>query len=185
MDFLGIEREALLAKWAHVLKQADHIDSWTSGHELAALAEAASRSTHICEIGSHHGKSALVMALANPKAKIVAIDNCENADTEPKFKKNLSEQIKSKQLRFVKGTSEWLVNRMASNPFDLCFIDGGHLEHHVTDDIKHLLPNMAPGSLMTGHDWRVNDMGDGVNVAVMKAFGRPNVFESVWSVRLP
>ncbi len=68
MDFLGIEREKLLAKWKFVLDKAEHIPSWTSGHELAALCEASERSTHICEIGSHHGKSAFVMALANPKA---------------------------------------------------------------------------------------------------------------------
>jgi predicted O-methyltransferase YrrM len=185
MDFLDIERDELLAKWQWVLELVDHVPSWTSGHELAALAEAASRATHICEIGSHHGKSALVMALANPKAQIVAIDNCENADTEQKFKKNLSTQIESGQLRFIKGTSDWLKAAKMRKPFDLCFIDGGHLEADVAGDIANLKPRMAPGGLMLGHDWRVRDMNDGVNVAVMKAFGRPQVFESVWSVRLP
>lgn len=184
MDFLGIERDALIAKWQWVLELVDHIPSWTSGHELAALCEAASRATHICEIGSHHGKSALVMALANPSAQIVCIDNCENADTEPTFKKNLAAQLESGQLRFVKGTSDWLKTAKMKKPFDLCFIDGGHLEHHVTADIANLKPRMAAGSLMLGHDWRAKDMNDGVNVAVMKAFGRPEVFESVWSVRL-
>lgn len=184
MEFLGIERDALLAKWQWVLELVDHIDSWTSGHELAALAEAASRATHICEIGSHHGKSALTMALANPAAKIICIDICENVDTETIFKKNLRAQIESGQVQFVNGTSAWLFNRKLGHGINLCFIDGGHLEHHVTADIAALLPHMPEG-LMLGHDWRPHDMNDGVNRAVLKAFGVPKVFESVWSVRLP
>lgn len=184
MDFLGIERNELLKKWQSLFDSVAHIPSWTSGHELAALAEAASRATHICEIGSHHGKSALMMALANPKAQIVCIDNCENADTEPTFKKNLRGPLSTGQLRFVKGTSDWLKTAKMKKPFDLCFIDGGHLEHHVTTDIENLEPLMSEGGLMTGHDWRVNDMNDGVNRAVIKAFGKPDVFESLWSIRL-
>lgn len=185
MDFLGIERDALLAKWDWVLQLVEHVPSWTSGHELAALAEAASRATHICEIGSHHGKSALVMALANPAANILCIDNCENADTEPTFRKNLSANLASGQLRFINGTSDWLNHHKLKKRFDLCFIDGGHLEPDVTADIKNLIPHMFPGSLIAGHDWRRDNMGDGVNVAVLKAFGMPRAFESVWWVKLP
>lgn len=185
MEAPKLNRDELIAKWEHVLQWTDFISTWTSGHELAWLCEAASHATHIGEVGSHHGKSALCMALANPVSPMACIDICENDDTEPTFKKNLRTQIESGQLLFINGTSEVMLNKRFTKPFDLFFIDAGHLEPDVTSDIKHIYPHMASGGILCGHDWRPNDMSDGVNQAVMKAFQRPNVFESIWWIRVP
>lgn len=174
----GMTREQLLAKWEHVLEWTDHIFTWTSPSELCFLCEAASRAERILEIGSYHGKSALVMALANPQAHITAIDCCENSEVPKVFRDNLREQIKAGKCKFVENTSAWLPLNPAK--YNLVWIDAGHLESDVTGDIKHSLPQIAPGGLICGHDWRRNNMEDGVNVAVMKAFGRPQVFESIW-----
>jgi predicted O-methyltransferase YrrM len=174
----GMTREQLLAKWEHVLEWTDHIFTWTSPSELCFLAEAASRASNGLEIGSYHAKSALAMMLANPNMHLTCIDNCENPEVPRIFRKNMSEQIKARTCRFVENTSKWLL----ANPgqFDLVWIDAGHLEPDVTDDIKNSLPQLAPGGLICGHDWRINNMEDGVNVAVLKAFGRPKTFESIW-----
>lgn len=178
------ERETVLKKWQYVIDSVASISSWTSGHELAFLAEIASQSKYICEIGSYHGKSAKVMALANPECRILCIDNCENEEVERTFGDNLKEQIASGHVVFIKGTSGCLEDTPAPLMFQACFLDAGHLEADLEADIKHILPHMKSGGVITGHDWRPNDMNDGVNRAVIKAFGMPNVFESIWWVRI-
>lgn len=183
MEIPDLNSHQLLDKWKHVIEQTTHVFSWTSYHELAFLCEVASQAKSICEIGSYHGKSALCMALANPKAKILCIDNCENTDVEETFGRNLLSQIASGQVKFVKGTSDWL---WGDEEFDLCFIDAGHQFDDVKKDIGNLRLFMPVGSLMTGHDWRVNNPLDGVNRGVEVHFAkhRINVFHSIWHVKL-
>lgn len=183
----GMTRIQLLSRWSHVLEWTDEVFSWTSPEELCFLAELASRSRSILEVGSHHGKSALVMALANPNAKLICIDNCENEGTEEIFRKNLAVPIADKRLLFVKGTSEWLKDTPLNHQFEMAFIDAGHLEADVTADIANTLPHMAPGSILCGHDYRINDPKDGVNLAVHAAFksDQLGLFQSIWMVQLP
>lgn len=181
----GLTPSQLLEKWKHVVDAGSGVFTWTSPEELSALAELASRSTSICEIGSYHGRSALTMALANPACKILCIDNCENGDVRHVFAENLRDQLGTKQVDFIKGTSR--IMRLAEDSkFDACFIDGGHLEQDVVSDIGELKAVMSSGSIMVGHDYRQNDMNDGVNKAVHAHFGKPEwVFQSLWMVRLP
>lgn len=181
----AMTREQLLAKWNHVLEWSDHIFTWTSNEELSLLCEFASRSTSILEVGSYHGRSALVMALANPNARIICIDNCENADVEPTFAKNLATQIAAGKLHFVKGTSDELKHNTVL--FDFAWIDGGHLLADVRKDIANILPHMMPRSILCGHDYRINDPQDGVNLAVHEAFDKSQLrhFQSIWMAQLP
>jgi len=175
------DRETVLAKWQAVIDKTFDIFSWTSHHELAWLAECASQATEIVEIGSYHGKSAVVMALANPAATIQAIDqpqdercgNILDANADP-FDRLFIHFGTSSEVRWDDGCA-----------FDFAFIDGGHKEIDVATDIKNLLPHMASGAIMSGHDWRPHDMNDGVNQAVIRAFGMPNTFESIWWIHVP
>lgn len=181
----GLTTSQLLEKWKHVVDAGEHIYTWTSKEELSALAELASRSTSICEIGSYHGRSALTMALANPACTLFCVDICDHADVEAVFAANLAGQ-RPGQVMFVKGTSVEVARPTSDVEFDGCFIDGGHLMEDVAEDIHYVRQRMKPGSLMVGHDWRQNDMNDGVNRAVIAAFGQPTwVFQSLWMVRLP
>ncbi len=177
------DRDKLLKKWQRILDSADHVKSWTDGHELAWLCEVASRSNSICEIGSYHGKSALCMALASPTAKMLCVDNCENKEVEHEFTKNLMlAHDPVPRIRFMQGTSEKLRGMVVS--FDMGFIDAGHLKQDVMTDIANLRPLMRDNSVLCGHDWN-KDMNDGVNQAVIESFGQPDgVFESLWFVKL-
>lgn len=181
-----INRDDLIKKWSLILVKTDAIPSWTSGHELAWLCEAATQAKKICEIGSYHGKSALCMALANPEAWMVCIDNCENPEVEATFAKNLLDQIVALKVFFVMGTSADLSFVMHSK-FEFAFVDAGHQENDVSGDIANLLPHMAPGAILSGHDWRHHDMNDGVNRGVLAHFRLEELrfFESIWFVKLP
>lgn len=187
MDAPTLIPDELLTKWKHLSDQTANIFTWTSIRELCWLAECASRARGIIEIGSYHGRSAKVMALANPEARIVCIDNCENAEVKDVFSVNLRDQIHAGKVSFIEATSDWLAQGPLTYPVDFCFIDGGHLEPDVTADIQNILPHMAPGAIMSGHDWRHENMADGVNLGVMANFKleQVNFYESIWWVKLP
>lgn len=185
MHLVNDAESALLSKWGHLLEWTSEIFTWTSPGELCRLVEYSSQAEHIVEIGSYHGKSALVMALANPGAEIVCVDNFENPGCEEIFRVNLKTQLESGQVTVHKGTSAMLKKDYRAGLFDFSFIDAGHLEPDVTGDIIAVLPLMRPKGIMSGHDWRPNHPNDGVNVAVRKAFNdRPVIHESIWAVQL-
>lgn len=182
MEIVNQPENELLAKWSHLLEWTDGIFTWTSPGELCRLAEYASQAEQICEIGSFHGKSALVMHLANTLAYILCIDLAESEEAFQKLSLNL--QIPNERISLFRGTS--LVLQTAVQLYDFAFIDGGHLFEDVRDDIARLLPAMKPGSVLSGHDWRPNDMNDGVNRGVLHHFKREQltINESLWAVQL-
>lgn len=187
MEIVNTPAQELIDKWGHLLAATSKIFTWTSPGELCRLAEYASKATHICEVGSYHGKSALTMALANPKSWITCIDNFENAGCELILRDNLR-NVNPDQIFIIKGTTERIKNWPLFGAFpryDFCFIDAGHLEPDVTADIAHLRPMMKPGSVMAGHDWN-KDMEDGVNKGVLNHFtlDRVVIHETLWAVQL-
>lgn len=181
MEIVNLPEKELLEKWGHLLESTANIFTWTSPGELCRLAEYASRAIDICELGSYHGKSALVMSKANPNAQLLCIDNFENEGCELIMRENTKDV--ARRILVLKGTSSRLVGR--ADRFDFCFIDAGHLEPDVTADIANLRSFMKPGAVMSGHDWR-KDMKDGVNRGVLNHFKLSQivVHESIWAVQL-
>lgn len=182
MEIVNQPEKELIAKWGHLLEWTDHIFTWTSPGELCRLAEYASHANQICEIGSYHGKSALVMSLANPLAYVLCIDLPESPEAIDKLRKNTGT---CDRVAVFEGTSKCLTS--AKHPiYDFAFIDGGHKFEDVAGDIANLLTAMEPGSVIAGHDWR-KDMNDGVNRGVLHHFDLKaiTVHESLWAVKLP
>ena len=181
MEIVNQPEKELIAKWAHLLEWTDHIFTWTSPGELCRLAEYAAQASQICEIGSYHGKSALVMSLANPQAYILCIDLPESEEAMYKLRSNLADQP---HVHVISGRSTGL-RSLPVPTYDFAFIDGGHLFEDVKGDIANLLPMMNPGSVISGHDWR-KDMNDGVNRGVLHHFdlSRIVINESLWAVKL-
>jgi len=183
MEIPTLPRHELLTKWQPVIDKTFDIFTWTSGHELAFLCELASQAGKIVEIGAYHGKSAKCMALANPSAFLTVVDLAQ--DDRCRIIRNTN--LLMDGIRVLEGTArdnQTVIK--ADGPYNLAFIDGGHLEADVSLDISILLPLMAPGAIIAGHDWRHNNPLDGVNVAVEKAFDKHkiHVFESIWHVKL-
>ena len=175
-----LNREELLAKWKPTIEQAFDIFSWTSGHELAWLCEMATQACEIIEVGSYHGKSALCMRYANPRAGITCLDIPQDDRCRLILAANTIDQciavyeMTAQQFKF-------------SGKRDFAFVDAGHTEEDVSGDIAALLPHMAPGAIMSGHDWRTDNMQDGVNLGVLRhfKFEQVHTFESIWWVQLP
>lgn len=186
MDAPQLTSAELLKKWQHVLDKTFDIFTWTSPGELCWLAECASRATTIFEIGCYHAKSTKTMALANSAAKMIACDLPESERCRKILIANLMSELERNQIYLHIGQSAdapWgILMRLA----DFAFIDGGHLFDDVSGDIANLLPHMAPGAILSGHDWRT-DMNDGVNRGVLAHFKMEQirVFESIWFVKLP
>lgn len=182
MEIVNQPEYELISKWGRLLPRIEGIFTWTSIGELCRLAEYASQATHICEIGSYHGKSALMMAMANPAVYILCIDQPESTDAEQTLVCNTGPY--RDQITVYSGTSSCL--KGAKGLYDFAFIDGGHLFEDVKKDISMVLPTMKAGGIISGHDWRT-DMKDGVNRGVLHHFDldRITVHESIWAVQLP
>ena len=182
MNLPTLTREELIAKWGDTIHKTFDIFTWTSPGELAWLCEMAAQVDSIVEVGSYHGKSAKCMSLANPKADITCID----LPQDERCWEILSVNLRGSGVQIFRGnTGDWL-RSLRPGGFKFAFIDGGHLEVDVTADIQNILPHMAPGAILAGHDWRHNNPLDGINVAVEKAFDkhRIRVFESIWHIQL-
>ena len=186
MEVNDLNRGELLKKWQPTIDKTFDIFSWTSGHELAALCEFASRANGIVEIGGYHGKSAKCMSLANPEAKILVIDLPQDIRCQRILEINLT----NTGAYIFSGNSRESYPALSEHAqraeIKFGFVDGGHLEADVAYDISMLLTVMKPGSILSGHDWRSNNMDDGVNRGVLSHFPREriNIFESIWWVKL-
>lgn len=181
IDLLKPNHSDLLSKWEKVIKETDHIWTWTTPLELSWLAEYATQCDKILEIGSYNGRSAKVMLLANSDLKLVSLDTWDDGNL-PNYVHNLGPEIASGRVEYLRGESQTTIKEF-TDTFDGCFIDGGHLEHLVIADIHNVKPLMKPGSLMAGHDFRtegggLNDVGRGVKVA-LKTYQNP--VDSIWT----
>lgn len=125
----------------------DEIPSWTSDKEkalLRKLAQEVPAGETILEIGCLFGGSTAVMALANPSAKIVSMDNFswtpEGYPTASKdfMLANLKHQ-NIKNVTIMEGDSRVLVKQW-SQQVALCFIDGGHSDDFVYNDLHGFAP---------------------------------------------
>ncbi len=183
MKATKLSSRALWEKWAALIEMDRSIYTWTSDRELAWLAEMASQAKSICEIGTYHGRSALVMRKANPNAFIDCFDTFVDDGCEAICRHNMRNVEKGMTL-LLNASSDRL--QKWPRKFDFAFIDGGHLFEDVKRDIANLLPIMIPGSVISGHDWRT-DMTDGVNRGVLAHFDRSqiNTMESIWYIQLP
>lgn len=178
-------RNYLLSKWRKVLEETRHIVTWTSESELAWLAEYASTREHIIEIGSHRGRSAKVMLLANPKLYLWTLDTWDDVGIHEEYVHNLGPEIFASRVHYTKGPSHAALAALhhTEHPFDGAFVDGGHLEPDVAGDIEGVC-RIMPGAFICGHDYRT-DPNDGVNRAVIRLLPQHvNPLDSLWAAQL-
>ena len=76
-----------MTAFADVFESVRDIDGWLTGDQARLLydrAAALAPGAVIVEIGSHHGRSTIVLAKAAPEAQIVAVDPYEEAEPRPR-----------------------------------------------------------------------------------------------------
>lgn len=133
---------------------------------------------HFVEIGSWKGKSASFMCVeiinSGKKIKFDCVDpwtgtsdaehgfdkDYRNKTLFEAFTKNM-EPVKE-YYNAVRLPSVEAAKLYEDESLDFVFIDGAHDADNVEADVKAWLPKVKKGGMLTGHDWSVGGVGEGV-----------------------
>lgn len=162
------------------------IRGWMDENELVWLAEQAEKHTRIVEIGSFCGRSCRALA-DNTTGTVTAVDTWgiehpaygEISGLYNTFQENM---IGLTNIRVVKKMSLDAAAELASERFDMVFIDADHRYGSVKADIEAWLPLIVPGGLICGHDYDDHeDVRRAVNEVLPKAKLEAG---SIWALNL-
>lgn len=160
--------------WQRAWARADRVPGWLKpgqGRLLWDLAEALPTGATVVEIGSHQGRSTVVLgeAMRRRGGTVIAIDPFIEGrlfggpSTRQKFERTVAEnrlqdQVSLRPARSTELRPDW------SEPFDLLYIDGKHDYWTVTDDLRwaDLLPE---GAAVVVHD---SFSSIGVTLAILR-----------------
>jgi len=181
------------------ISRACLLPGWMTEGELTYLADAASRSTCIAEIGSWRGRSTRAMA-DNTSGMIYAIDTWADdaygypgwwttpEDTAKRstkdwlwkeFSSHLNGSLHTKVFPMRMHSVEAAVILSRYMKFDMIFIDADHEEKSVREDILAWRPLLRAGGLFCGHDYN-HPTCPGVKVAVDALIPNVEITETIW-----
>jgi predicted O-methyltransferase YrrM len=134
------------------------IDGWLTREQAAVLYRRAGElrpGATIVEIGSHHGRSTILLAGAAPEATIIAIDPYHEAVPRPddlrEFESNLEQAGVRERIEHIHDFSTAALDRV-EGPIDLLYIDGAHDLRTALADIRGWGERVQPGGVMLIHD---------------------------------
>jgi predicted O-methyltransferase YrrM len=138
------------------------IDGWLAEEQaraLWALSAATPADSWIVEIGSHHGRSTVVLALAKPpQTRMLAIDPFDDArwgGGEPAHEaisRNLAKAALEGDVEVFRGTSKEALRDRPVATIGLLFVDGAHDRRSVLTDIDGWEPRIVEGGIACFHD---------------------------------
>jgi predicted O-methyltransferase YrrM len=151
------------AAFRAALAQSRAISGWLTESQSRILFEAAVslRPGEVAlEIGSHHGKSTVLLARALPAgASLVAVDPFEDSrwgggrHALEIFQENLLRAGVRGRVRLIRSTSADAVGRWPSHAtVSLLYIDGAHDYRSVSTDIALWQRHLSPEGTMLIHD---------------------------------
>jgi predicted O-methyltransferase YrrM len=153
-------RESGAAGFDDVFAAADPIPGWLTRDQARALYDAAGAvppGGRVVEIGSHHGRSAVVLASGLPSgARLVAVDPFPDdwrygaVGTEQRFRDNVQRLGVADAVDLLVATSRE-VRRTWRGRLDLVYIDGKHDYWTVHDDFGWARL-VEPGGWVLVHD---------------------------------
>lgn len=139
------------AAWAH----AQHVDGWLTEAQARVLFAEAQRATGpVVEIGSHLGRSTVVLAASG--ARVVAVDpfppdwRYGTRDTEARFRANLDAAGVADAVTVLVRTSTAALEGW-SGPVGLVFVDGKHDVWSCLRDLRWTR-HLDPGARFLVHD---------------------------------
>lgn len=134
------------------------IDGWLTRDQARLLYERAAAlppGARIVEIGSHHGRSTIVLASAAPEPELITIDPYEEdvprpADLE-RFEQNLERAGVRARVRHVHAPSTVALTEVQGE-VDLLYIDGAHDLKTAHADVRGWGGRVRDGGTMLIHD---------------------------------
>jgi predicted O-methyltransferase YrrM len=174
------------------------IPGWSSNTELTWLAERASESKTVAEIGSWRGRSARAMA-DNTTGTVFCIDTFADhaigiqgwwsTTDDPKLT-HWPDWLWAEFTKNTQGCANIIPRRMTSMQaaqeaqehrarFDLIFIDADHGYQSVKEDILAWRPLLAEGGVLCGHDFGHPQCPD-VAVAVTQFIPKFYLHDTIW-----
>jgi len=151
------------------LRAAEGISGWLTEDQarmLYDLAAALPAGARIAEIGSYHGRSTIMLALAAPNAEIVAVDpfaaetiatrerlreaDVGQTDLE-QFEANLERAGVRERIQHVRAFSAEALAEVDGG-FDLLYVDGAHDLRTALGDIRDWGARVREGGTMLIHD---------------------------------
>jgi predicted O-methyltransferase YrrM len=154
--------DVLVAGFDEAWRACEGIQGWLSEGQAQALfaaAEGVRAGDWIVEIGSHHGRSTVVLALAKaPDAGLLAVDPWDaprwggGEGSEQAFKRNLEAAGVSDRVKVFKGLSSEAAQSWDGHGVGLLFVDGAHDYPSVVADIEGWEHFVTPGGTVAIHD---------------------------------
>lgn len=147
--------------FADAFARVEHLPGWLTRDQARTLYDAAaslSPGGRIVEIGSHHGRSTIVLARAARAAgaTVTAVDpfpadwRYGEDDTEQRCRTNLAEAGVSDVVDLRVATSR-AVRESWAGPADLVYVDGKHDYWTLRDDLRWV-EHLRPGGGLLVHD---------------------------------
>jgi predicted O-methyltransferase YrrM len=141
-----------------VFESVRDIDGWLTKPQARRLYERAAAlppGARIVEIGSHHGRSTIVLATAAPEAELIAIDPYEENQPRPadleRFEENLERAGVRDRVGHVHAPSTAALADVPGE-IDLLYIDGAHDLKTAHADIRGWGARVRDGGTMLIHD---------------------------------
>ena len=161
----------------------DGVEGWLSPDQARRLWERARSlpaGSQVVEIGSYHGRSAIVLALASDgRADVVAIDPHAGNDRGPqqiegtadegerdnrRFRANLDRAGVGERIEHVRLPSHDALGAVQGT-IDLLYVDGAHRYGPARDDIAEWGARVRPGGSLLIHD---SFSSVGVTLAILR-----------------
>lgn len=146
------------------IEHALTVQGWMTELELAYLAEAASKSSLIVEVGSWMGRSTSSLA-ANTQGRIIAVDTWKGSPEHApmlegkspnwlkiQFMDNTGRYPNIVPAQMESGNAATLLRGLGVQP-DMVFIDANHDYGHVAADIVDWTKTAKDGAIICGHDY--------------------------------
>lgn len=157
------------------------VQGWMSSAELTWLAETASRSKRIVEIGAYKGRSTCALA-GNTDGLVYSVDIWSECGTDGWYFdvwRNNTAQFNN--VLAINRASIWAAREFATGGmrFDLIFIDASHDQYNVRQDIMAWRPLLAQGGVFAGHDYGFVHWPD-VKRVVDEMIPNVQVVDTIW-----